>query len=73
MSEILNKLNDAANLALKSKTTEESMKHLAKALLSFLKKQPSLENAYERLQQRFNQVNNQLEKTDTELRKKKMI
>ncbi len=70
MSEILNKLNDAANLALNSKTTEESMKHLAKAFALFSQETNRLEHAYERLQQRFNQVNNQLEKSDSELRKK---
>jgi nitrogen fixation/metabolism regulation signal transduction histidine kinase len=70
MSEILNKLNEEANLALSSKTTEESMKHLIKAFALFSKETNRLENAYERLQQRFNQVNNQLEKSDKELRKK---
>lgn len=70
MSEILNKLNDAANQALKSTTTQESMKHLAKAFALFSQETNRLENAYERLQQRFNQVNNQLEKSDKELRKK---
>lgn len=70
MSEILNKLNNAANLALNSKTTEESMKHLARAFALFSQETNRLENAYQRLQQRFNQVNIQLEKTDSELRKK---
>lgn len=70
MSEILNKLNNAANLALRSKNPQESMKHLAKAFALFSQETNRLESAYERLQQRFNQVNNQLEKSDNELRKK---
>jgi signal transduction histidine kinase len=70
MSEILNKLNEAANLALNSKSPDESIKHLAKAFALFSQETNRLETAYERLQQRFNQVNNQLEKADNELRKK---
>lgn len=70
MSEILHKLSEAANHALNSKTTEESMKHLAKAFALFSQETNRLENAYDRLHERFNQVNNQLEKSDLELRKK---
>jgi len=70
MSDILGRLNEAANLALSSKTTEESMKHLAKAFALFSQETSRLENAHQRLQHRFNQVNNQLEKADNALRKK---
>lgn len=70
MSEILKKLNETANQALSSKTTQESMKHLAKAFALFSQETTRLENAYQRLHERFNLVNIQLEKTNTELRKK---
>ncbi|NGX62931.1 MAG: Sensor protein ZraS [Candidatus Anoxychlamydiales bacterium] len=70
MSDILKKLNETANLALNSASTQESMKHLAKAFSLFSTETTRLENAYQRLLKRFNQVNNQLKIQENELRQK---
>jgi len=70
MSDILNELNKSANLALNSKSTQESMKHLAKAFALFSKETTRLENANVRLLNRFNKINSQLERVENEIRKK---
>ncbi len=67
---LLSKLQQAANKALTSNTKEESIKHLATAFSLFSKETHRLENAYMRLQNRFKDVNTELEKTYLELRKK---
>ena len=70
MSDILNELNKSANLALNSKSTQESMKHLAKAFALFSKETTRLENANVRLLNRFNKINYQLERVENEMRNK---
>ncbi|NGX52406.1 MAG: Sensor protein ZraS [Candidatus Anoxychlamydiales bacterium] len=70
MSDILNELNKSANLALNSKSTEESMKHLAKAFALFSKETTRLENVNVRLLNRFNKINYQLEKVESAMRNK---
>ena len=67
MSDILARLNEAANDALNSKTSQESMKHLAKAFSLFSKETSRLESSYERLSERFNKINYQLKKVENEL------
>ncbi|NGX34146.1 MAG: Sensor protein ZraS [Candidatus Anoxychlamydiales bacterium] len=70
MSDILNQLNNSANLALRAKSTQESMKHLAKAFALFSKETTRLENANVRLLDRFNKINSQLRVVENELIKK---
>ncbi|NGX28800.1 MAG: Sensor protein ZraS [Candidatus Anoxychlamydiales bacterium] len=67
MSDILARLNEVANDALNSKTSQESMKHLAKAFSLFSKETARLESSFERLSERFNKINYQLKKAEDEL------
>ena len=70
MSDILNQLNESANLALRAKSTQESMKHLAKAFALFSNESTRLENANVRLLNRFNKIKDQLERVENDLRSK---
>ncbi|MBI5346442.1 MAG: ATP-binding protein [Chlamydiae bacterium] len=71
MSEsLIHQLQAAVDKALQSKNTEDGLKHLATAFSLFSKETHRLENAYMMLQHRFKAVNNELEKTNLELRKK---
>ena len=67
---LLTKLQQTADEALNSKSVEEGMKHLAKAFSLFSQETSSLQEAYVRLQQRFQTVNLELEKTNQKLREK---
>jgi len=63
-------LQEAVNALVNSTDKEEKMKHLANAFNLFSKETKNLQDAYERLKQRFDVVSNELEKKNEEYRKK---
>ena len=71
MSEsLLMQLKEVADKALNSENVEEGMKHLAKAFALFSQETQRLKSSYTRLQKRFDDVHEELEKTNIQLRKK---
>lgn len=67
---LLNQLREAAQKAMQSKNVDEGMKHLAEAFSLFSQETQHLKEAYFRLQERFEQVQATLEKTNNSLREK---
>ncbi|MBN2479859.1 MAG: PAS domain-containing protein [Parachlamydiales bacterium] len=67
MSDIFKKLQESANLAMKSTSSDESMKHLANAFSLFSKEAKRIENSYKTLQDRFLKVSSILEKKEKDL------
>ena len=67
---LFQQLREAAQSAMKSKSVEDGMKHLAHAFALFSQETNRLKEAYFRLQQRFKDVNVELEKANTQLRNK---
>jgi len=67
---LFTQLREAAQSAMKSKSVEDGMKHLAHAFALFSQETNKLKEAYFRLQQRFQSVNTELEKTNSQLRQK---
>lgn len=57
---ILQALQETANLALKSQTVSESVQHLTRAFTLFSEEAARLKNAYSKLQERFQTVNQEL-------------
>lgn len=70
MSNILQQLRDVANKAMQSQNIEEGMKYLAKAFALFSQETESLKISYDKLQERFQMVNEELENNHLELKKK---
>lgn len=64
---LLNDLQKSADDALKSKTVDEGVKHLAKAFSLFAKETSRLKIAYQNLQDQFSAVNLELEKSNQSL------
>ena len=69
---LLNQIQQAADLALKSATLDEGVRHLATAFSLFSEEAKRLESGYERLQERFKEVRAELEKTNLTLRQKNL-
>lgn len=57
---ILHELQETANLALKSQTVQESVQYLTRAFSLFSEEAARLKNAYSKLQERFQTVNQEL-------------
>ncbi len=67
---LLHQLQIAADKALNSQSTQEGLKYLATAFSLFSKETQRLQNGYQKLQQRFDSVNNELTKTNIEINEK---
>jgi signal transduction histidine kinase len=67
---LLNQIQQAADLALKSPSLDEGVRHLINAFSLFSEESKRLENGYERLQERFKEVHTELEKSNHSLRQK---
>ena len=57
---ILQQLQQSADLALKSQSVQEGIRHLSKAFVFFTEEAQRLKNAYSKLQERFQTVNQEL-------------
>ncbi len=64
---ILQQLQQSADLALKSQTAEEGVRHLSRAFALFSEEANRLKSAHTKLQERFQTVNQELEKKVAEL------